>query len=343
MAKDVSPRHATRKDVADLAGVSTAVVSYVVNDGPRHVAPATKQRVLDAIEQLGYRPNASARALKIGSNGTYGMLVTSVTNMFHATVIEAVDKQMSASGFSMLLAHGDVDLNRNHTIYNNMVNRGVEGLVIMMSGIDDDEWLAKKTQFPVVLLDRAHPLFGHVTIGVDYLEGGRLATEHLVQHGRRRIVPILGPQVERGGGNLRLRGYMKAMAAGDLEVIEPVTTSWTAEGGYAAAVQVLEEHPDVDGLFCFSDMLAVGAMQALQDRGVRIPQDVAVVSFDGSPASRFSSPALTSVAQPIDDMAAYAVKALSEPRPDGFEHKAFPVNLIVRETCGCTRDLDDRG
>ncbi|MDO5677917.1 MAG: LacI family DNA-binding transcriptional regulator [Propionibacteriaceae bacterium] len=329
----LKPQQTTTKDVARLAGVSTAVVSYVVNDGPRRVAPATRQKVLDAIQQLGYQPNATARALKMGTNHTYGMMVRSVTNTFHATMLEAVYRRMSERGYSMILAHGDDDLDRNHRTYEEVMNRGVEGLVVLMSGIDDDEWLANRTQLPVVLLDRETPVFGCATIGADYLEAGRLATLHLIEHGRKHIVPISGPMSRRS--DLRLQGYLAAVAEAGLRAYEPIRTSWDRVGGGEGAIRVLDEHQEADALFCFSDMIGIGALQALQERQISIPDDIALVSFDGTDAARFSYPAMTSVNQPIEEMAECAVNALVGGGPQAFTHQVFPVSLSPRVTCGC--------
>ncbi|MGC3954962.1 MAG: LacI family DNA-binding transcriptional regulator [Propionicimonas sp.] len=330
----MAKRTATRKDVAKLAGVSPTVVTYVVNDGPRTVAASTRQRVLDAIEQLGYRPNAAARALKSGKSRTYGMLVTSVSNPYQAAFVQEIDKRMGERGYSMLLARGATDLDKLHALHSDLIDRGVEGLIILMSAVDDDEWLAQKSNIPVVLLDRESPLFGHVTIGPDFRQGARIATEHLIEHGCTRIVPVQGPHLKRSA-NHRLQGYMEAMADAGLTPIAPVTTSWNERGGVVAVEEIRSTVPDADAVFCFSDMLGVGVLHGLWSSGVRVPDGMAVVSFDGTAASQFASPGLTSISHPISEMAAYCVESLAEVPPGGFSHRVYPVSLTRRASCGC--------
>lgn len=329
-----SKRPATRKDVARLAGVSPTVVTYVVNDGPRPVAPGTRQRVLDAIEQLGYQPNAAARALKIGGHRTYGVLVSNVVNTFHATYVQELDRNMAERAYSMLLSRGAADLRALHSTHSSMLDRGAEGLVVLTSSVDDDEWMLQNAHLPIVLADRGTPLFGHVTVGPDFAAAGRLATEHLIQHGRRRIIPVEGPQLHNRS-DLRLQGYWEAMMEAGLEPLDPIVTTWDRPGGASAAAEALETHPEVDGFVCFSDMLGIGALHHLQESGLRVPDDIAVVCIDGTIASEFSSPGLTAVRQPIEEMANFAVEALDKPRPEGFSHRIFPVELVPRKSCGC--------
>lgn len=324
----------TRTDVAKLAGVSTAVVSYVVNDGPRPVAEKTRQRVRDAIEQLGYLPSASARALKLGSTGTYGLSVPDVGNPLHAEIVEGIDRHMRERGWSMLLAHAHGDSAREKQVVADMVGRGADGMVILMTSTEDIEWIREAIPVPAVFMDRQRPLFGYVTIGPDFEDAGWQATQHLVQHGRQRIVPAYGV-LYLEEKNHRLTGYRRALQEAGLPEMEPLATEWDRAGGYRAGLELLQRDPLPDAVFCFSDLIAIGMLQVLQEAGVRVPEDIAIVCFDGTPAAEFASPALTSVNQPVDAMAEAAVVALGKPAPQGFDHQVFPVSLTVRRSCGC--------
>lgn len=334
MVRSVPHKSITREDVARLANVSTAVVSYVMNDGPRPVAARTRQRVLDAVEQLGYRPNARARALKLGTNCTYGLAVPDVTNTFHAAIVAAIDGELSARGWSMLLAHSHKDTVKERQVVTDMIDRGVEGMIVLMSTAHDDEWLDYAIPVPAVQMDRQRGLFGYATIGPDYVSAGVQATEHLLSHGRTRIVPVYGNLIT-GDRNLRLSGYREAMYRADVPEMPPVVTEWSREGGYQAGLEILQRDPLPDAVFCFSDMIGVGMIQALQKQGIRVPEEIAVVCFDGTEASKFTYPALTTVAQPVAAMAAAAVEALAGPRPEGLAHQMFPVTLVKRQSCGC--------
>lgn len=329
-------RRITRTDVARLAGVSTAVVSYVMNNGPRPVAPHTRKAVLEAVEKLGYQPSASARALKLGVTSTYGLVILHVENAFHAQVVEAVDRALSARGLSLILSMTHDDIERERAVLHHMVQRGVDGLMVLMSARPDSEWLATKPSVPTVLLDRDHGLDGYTTVGPDFEAGGYIATTHLIEHGARRILPVTGP-LTHSDANPRYEGYRRAMEEAGLTISNPITTEWSLAGGYAAGMAIVDVDARPDAVFCFSDGLAIGLKQALAEHSVRVPQDVAIVSFDGTDAARYTYPQLTTVRQPLDAMVQFAVDSVSHRTAKNIgEHCGFPVDLLIGASCGCS-------
>lgn len=322
----------TRADVARLAGVSTAVVSYVVNDGPRPVSAETKARVLWAIEQLNYRPDARARAFKLGTTNTYGLIVPDVTNTYHAAVVGAIDRALANEGCSLLLAHSRGDRERERRAIHDMIAHGAEGIIDLMSVIPDQEWLADPQPIPIVLMDRQAPLHGHATLGPDFFTGGQQATSHLIEHGYTEILPIHGP-LSKTAPNLRLDGYRDALLSRGLNALPAFTTEWSRRGGYRAGEYFASLETRPQAVFCFSDMLGLGFISAVQEAGLHIPDDVAVVCFDGTAAAKYSFPALTAVAQPLSQMCEAAVAAMMGPVPVGDFHQVFATHLVPGATC----------
>lgn len=336
MSPSAPSRPATRADVARLAGVSTAVVSYVINDGPRPVADATRERVLRAIVSLDYRPNASARALKRGSTRMLGLVLSEIINPFHSECIDALDAAASQRGFSMLLASTHGDQERERLMRANLVERGVDGLIFLSVFPDRPGGAAGRAVdagLPRLIFDRAHPVQGFSTVGADAVEGGRLATTHLLGHGHRRIAYLGGP-LNPVVGPGRAAGWEQSLAAAGIARPAPVLTEWSRAGG-AAGVRILMDSPEPPtAIFAGSDLMAVGALQALHDLGRRVPEDVAVVSFDGTAESEFSWPALTAVRAPYRAMADAAIASFVDV-PGVPRAEVFGMELITRVSCGC--------
>jgi len=328
-------RPATRADVARLAGVSTAVVSYVINDGPRPVAAATRDRVLAAVDQLGYRPNASARALKLGGTRTIGLMLSEIVNPFHSECIDALDAAATARGYSMLLASTHNDETRQAQMRADLVDRGVEGLVFLSLYPDrKDAPRASGGDVPQVIIDRSIPTPGFSTVGSDARAGATLAVSHLLEHGHRSIAYMEGPLDPLVGDERRV-GWERALAHAGLTPEHLATTSWDRRGGAEAARHFMGLSKPPTAIFAGSDLMAIGALQALHELDRDVPADVAVISFDGTAESEYSWPPLTTVRHRYRDVADAAVAVLAERR--GTPTAAlFEMDIIVRASCGCT-------
>lgn len=324
---------ATRTDVARLAGVSTAVVSYVVNDGPRGVSEKTRERVLRAIRELNYRPNPNARALKTGSTGLIGVVVSDITNPHYAEYVEAIDSAAGASGRSIMLgiSHGDADGEAG--IIRSLLNRGVDGLFLINCRLDESRLRQSGAMDkPCVLMDRSLPTAKLPTVGANLAAGARLAVDHLASHGHRRISYVRGPFLETQIDHRRF-AYDAVVQERDLDPLEPTITSWSRDGGYDAARRLLRADNPPTAVFAGSDLIAIGILNAVHDEGLSVPGDLAVVGLDGTAESAYVTPNLTTVRQPLDLMAKEAVRLLNHPadQPEDF---TFPVELLVRDSCG---------
>lgn len=328
---------ANREDVARLAGVSTAVVSYVVNDGPRPVAPATRQRVLDAMHELSYRPNASARALKLSRTNVIGFLLTDITNPYFSELALSLQDHAHSLGYGLLLANTGRTGALSISELTSMLTREPDGIALY--GVHDDATyeLVAASGIPVVSLDWHNAKQGIVSIGIDAYAAARDAVEHLMSHGHHEVGMIAGtPDSSR-----RRQSWTDLMSPRcSPERLEQLiaTAEFSRQGGYDAARQLLDQANPPTAIFVSSDVQAFGAIRAIQQAGLRIPDDIALVSLDGTAASAYTYPALTAVAVPLERIAEHCINQLTGNEPPSSTSITLPHRLVVRESCGCEGD-----
>ena len=328
-------RPVTRADVARYAGVSTAVVSYVINDGPKPVALATADRVRRAIDVLGYRPNLSARALRSGLTRMLALVVSDISNPFFADYALQIQMEADKRGYALLMAnaHGDPDI--ENSIIEDLISRQVDGLILASTGLHPER-VRSLLQFGVatVVIDAATPVDGLPSLGCDAAEGSRAVVEHLVTaHGHAQIALVIGQGVP--GTDLREQGWLTATRRVGLLDGPIARRPFTRQGGYEAALHLLAGRNRPTAVFASSDLQGVGVLRAVQSLGLRVPDDVAVVSFDGTTESEFTSPPLTAARQPVSEMAIAAVRTVLAAETPGNIHQTFPMSLVLRESCGC--------
>ncbi|MET9276146.1 LacI family DNA-binding transcriptional regulator [Kribbella sp. NPDC003557] len=313
----------TRNDVAEYAGVSTAVVSYVVNEGPRKVAPETRERVLDAIRALGYRPNATARALRMGTTRTFGLITPDGGNPLFAELAKAIDREAAARGYVVLQTSADGDPVTERAKIAELLTRQVSGLMLVAPTADPS---LDDVEVPVIAINRVLPTVSSVRPA--YREGARLGVEHLISHGHRRIGLVIG-----GAGHPeRELGWRDALEAAGLAEGPIARASFSREGGYRAAQTLLAAQPTA--IFASSDLQAIGVLRALHEAGRAVPDDIAVAAFDGTPETEYTWPPLTVVRQPVENLAREAVRRLIDGE-ESTEALTVPTELILRRSCGC--------
>jgi len=325
---------ARREDVARLAGVSDAVVSYVLNGGPRPVAEATRARVLAAVAELRYRPNASARALRLARTNVLGLLIADITNPYFSEFALRVQDRAYARGYGLMIANNGEDGDKATGELRNMLGGEVDGIAVY--GVRTPETLKTivSAGMKVVLLD------WHITdpnvpsVGIDDYGATRQAVEHLVSHGHREVGMIAG----RDDLSRRQQAWSDTMAAyctPDRMVTLKAVGDFSREGGFLAALDLLQQRNPPRAIFVSSDVQAFGALRAIQHLGLRIPEDVAIVSFDGTEASAFACPSLTVIQLPLDEIAKHCVDRLTGLGSDGSMRTIVPHKLVIRESCGC--------
>lgn len=337
----MSAKRVTRGDVARAAGTSEAVVSYVVNNGPRPVASETRRRVLQAIETTGYRPNTIAKALASGSSGALGLVVPDIANPFFAALGRAIEDEVFASGRVLLVGNSAESGEREARLVSSFIERQVDGLLYVGVGHHAHVEQALSAGVPVVVLDRYDPTLGVASVVVDNFEGAVIATQHLIDHGYRRIATVAGPSalftaVERIGG------WRKALKSAGLPNGDDllVQAPFNRAGGYEAASGLFDTNMP-DAVLVASEQQAIGLLAAAAERGIRVPEDVAMISFDGTDESRFSTPPLTTITQPFGEIARYAV-ALARPLDaDETKHLTCEVQLVRRRSCGCSYPMNE--
>ena len=327
----------TRADVARYAGVSTAVVSYTLNNGPKPVALATAERVRNAVEVLGYRPNAAARALKRGSSDMIGLVVPDSSNPFYAELAQATEKAAADRGYALVVING----NDTNVVWhvNRLASRQVDGILVACDLQLVDIAMLTASGVRLSLFNQLHPTVGTWAIGSDLYTGTKVGVEHLLQHGHRRIAFVGNTTAS----DSRLRGWEDALREARLSPELRFQASYSREGGYSAAQHLADavgspgsaEAPTA--VFVSTDMQALGVLRALHERGIRVPEDMAIVSLDGTPEAEFSWPALTTLRQPVAAMAVAAVAHLLGDVDAADEHQLYPLELVVRQSCGCPR------
>ncbi|MDN5704529.1 MAG: LacI family transcriptional regulator [Yaniella sp.] len=328
------PARVTRKDVARYAGVSTAVISYVINAGPKKVAPATEAKVLNAIQVLGYRPNAAARALKLGSTEMLGLVIPDNINPFFAELSLAIEDAANDRGYALLLttSNGSIAKERKHV--RNLLSRQVDGL--LLTSVEDEPYLEDvvASGVPAVLLNHYRPSAVLPTVGVDLAAGARVAVEHLIWHGHENIAMVEGTNATNAPDE-REAGWAKALAQAGLQEGQIFTGPFSMEGGYQAGRRLAAARERPTAAFVSSDAQTIGLLRSLHEAGLEVPQDIALVSFDASFQSAYTWPALTAMHQPTMQMAEAAVSALLDKEAAPAVNMVFPTDLVIRRSCGC--------
>lgn len=326
----------TRNDVAELARVSTAVVSYVLT-GAKNVTPEKQRRVREAIAALGYRPNASARALRTGRTDVLALLIPDNSNPYFAEFALHIESAAAEHGYALIIANTHDDPARELRLLDEIRSRGVDGLVV--ASVFRESWAHRITtpSTPTVLIDSFHEVELVPTVGVDTVASARSAVQHLVEvHGCRTVDLVLGPSNDPPGViDPREIGWAEALAAAGLPNRTVEITNWTREGGMLAAERLLTGPDRPDAVFAGSDLIGIGLLRGAADMGLRVPEDVAVISYDGTSESAFSIPRLTTVKQPVSAMAHAAIDIVVGRAQPKTGHTAFHGELIVRESCGC--------
>lgn len=334
MAKS-STGNVTRSDVAKAAGTSVAVVSYVINNGPRPVAEATRQRVLAAIQQTGYRPNAVARALASGSTKTFGLIVPNIANPFVASMAHVLLQESLNHGHVMLLGDAGDDRQRELELIQGLLNRQVDGL--FYTSVDRHPYIdvIQASGTPLVMLDRIEPRPGVSMLCVNEREAARQVTAHLLSHGYQQVGMISGPR-EMLNAQDRIQGWRDAMAQHGLTVDEALIfpAGYSRQGGYDAGQRMIASGRVPRALFTSNEGQAIGCIRALSEHGLRVPHDVALVCFNGTEQSAFHVPTLTTVRQPLREMARSAIAMLKNGHGEA-QLAEFPHHLEIGESCGC--------
>jgi DNA-binding LacI/PurR family transcriptional regulator len=324
-------------DVAARAGVSHQTVSRVVNGHPS-VAPATRERVEQAIAELGYRPNVAARALVTGSTRTIGLVTVKINQYGPAQTMLGLEKAARAAGYSLSVSIlDDATAGAMRDAVDAFVAQRVDAIVALSTYDDAAEALSSLAP-PVPLVavqvggDEDRP-----AVGVDQETGARLAVRHLLDLGHRTVHHVAGPADSKEARG-RIAGWRAELEAAGAAVPEPLRGDWTPSSGYAAGRQLADRiraGQDVTAVFLANDQMALGLLAAFHEAGLEAPDDVSVVGFDDLPEAPYFTPPLTTVRQDFAELGRRGVQlVLARLRGEDLHPRPVPAQLIVRASTG---------
>jgi LacI family transcriptional regulator len=298
-------------DVAREAGVSSMTVSRVINN-KGEVSESTRLRVLAVIKRLDYRPSGIARGLATRRTGTVGLVVPDVANPFFADVARGVEQVAYAKGYNVFLCNTEENPQRELDVLQSLEEKRVDGLVLCSSRLEDDLLRSVLDRHPTaVLVNRRLEGEGVRSVVVDDEAGGRLVTTMLLEAGHTALGILSGPTTSHSGRE-RIKGHLLALSAAGLEdnPRRQVSCTPTVDGGHEAAHLLMLASPEITGLVCYNDLVAVGALQACADHGRGVPDQVAVVGYDDIQLAALVTPALTTCRVPRMALGAQTVQLL---------------------------------
>ena len=331
----------TIKDIAKKAGVSIATVSYVINE-TKPISPQTKNRVVKTIKELNYHPSNSARSLVTGNTGNIGFILTDEhflrTEPFYTRIFLGTEFEARNEGYYILLTSIKSDFDKKDILPRFVLNKSVDGIII--AGKIPDSFIERLLRYklPLVFIDYIPPTNGHPLVLIDNIQGGLLATEHLINLGHRNIAFITS-SIDHPSFADRLKGYKQALENAKIPVNNHfIITSSNFTGrqaGYNIAKRLFSHQNDLTAVFAANDAMAIGVMHFLGTKGYKLPEDVSVIGFDDIEADLLLNPSLTTIRVPKIELGAEALKLIVNTLKNkkSLSKKIIvPVELIIRES-----------
>ena len=340
----------TLEQLAQAAGVSVSTISRALNDSKHAVNKKTRKRILALAEKMGYRPNLVARGLKTERTHTIGIIIDDIASPFGPIITRGIQDYLKEYGYFSVLINGDWNPEAEIQAIHDLISRSIDGIIFVESWLREAHPALDLASKPYVFVHRLFSGVPHHSVGVDEQYGARLAIQHLVQLGHRRIAYINGP---RGwyAAKQRLIGYRKTLAEYgipfNLELV--LGGNWEIQSAYPATRRLLELRERPTAIFAANDLMALGAIYTVRQAGLRVPEDIAVVGYDDREIACLSQPSLTTVRMPCYEMGQASAKLLLrllDKHPGPFDSQesldeaksANPIKirgqLIVRESCG---------
>ncbi len=344
----VRKRQVTLSDIAATLGVAPMTVSRVVNRNG-YVSEETRERVLHAVKAMNYRPNGVARNLKRQRTETVGLVLGDISNPYSAELANAVRERLWSSGYNLFICISEHSATEDITAFESLVDHNVDGIIVATrSNEEGDEHLRDivDSHMPVVVIGRDFQYDGVDHVSADNLTGGFEATQHLIDLGHRRI-GFIGADLKNRGSLKRLQGYVNVLNAHDIEVDERLVTGRkeaisgvpgysTEKMGYEGMKRLLSLPNPPTAVFARNDFTAIGAMTAVKESGLSIPNDMAIVGFDDIPMATHTSPPLTTVRQPMRLQGQLAAEMLlrriGDEETSKRKERVLNCELIIRES-----------
>lgn len=324
----------TIKEVSELAGVSLATVSRVMNGSDR-VKAETRVRVKAAMEELGYTPNSAAQSLAGNRSNTLGMVVSWLDGPFYGPVMSGVEEELRRHNRHVIIAAGHGDIDQEREVINYLKARRVDGLILLTEGLREEDLLALGNELPIYLINQHFEKLEDRNMWLDNEYGGYAATRYLIEQGHERIVCAAGQKFKQDARD-RVAGYKRAMKEAGLPYSSKhiCHTVFDLQGGLTAMRSFDEEQLDFTAVFAGSDEMAIGALDWARAKGLNVPKDLSVIGFDNQMMAQYVSPKLTTIDFPAFDMA----KACARSAIQEIYHKQkasglkFTPSLVIRDT-----------
>lgn len=302
---------ATMRQVAQRAGVSVMTLSHMLN-GTQSVDEEVRARIEEAMKALAYVPSALIRSLKHNVSRTLGMMIPNNSNPYFAEIIRIIEDLCFDADYNLVLCNTDNDPYKQSVYLRVLMEKHVDGLIVMSSGDSDDlPLLLSKLTIPLVLIDRQLENNVCDIVMIDHQFGAYLATQHLVELGHQHIAclsgpPALAPSVQRENG------WRQALEKANLPLLDPVVGHFSSEGGYKAMIELLNRPQRPSAVFACNDLMAIGALCAAYEYGLRVPEQLSIVGLDDIELAAYTCPPLTTVAQPKQEIGEKALELLFE-------------------------------
>lgn len=324
-------------DIAKEANVSMATVSRVVNGNP-NVKPATRKKVNEVIERLGYRPNAVARGLASKKTTTVGVIIPDISNPIYAEMTRGIEDIATMYKYNIILSNSDLNPHKEVQLINTMLSKQVDGIIFMGANVTDTIACEfQKINVPIVLAGTVEKTETIPSVNIDYFEATYNAINYFIKNGHKNIGIIIGNRQELMNGDLYLGGYKKALEEANIEFKEEyiIEGDYSYESGMEAYEQFSQLENKPTAIYCIADQVAIGVIHGAQDRQVNVPNEIEVISSDNTPQALMVRPQLTTIDQPLYDIGAVSMRLLTKlMNNEDVEDKIIllPHRLEVRDS-----------
>lgn len=329
------------RHIAKEAGVSVATVSRVLNH-PEHVAPKTREKIEKIIEETEYTPNWFARGLNFNKTGTIGLMIPHILNSVHMEIAKGVEDVAHQKEYVAFMCNVEQDVAKKKRYLDQLIKRRVDGVLVICSSLEEKDFLLLQEQnIPVVLIGEHKNGLGLSIVSIDCKQAAEKAVTHLIEAGHQKIAMLYGtePRVEN---EYKVLGCKETLEKAGLPIWENYLREVenTIEGGYLGAKKLVELDDPPEAIFCSSDYIAFGAMDAMKDKKLKIPEDVAIVGFDNVRMSNLVEPKLTTVEVPLHKMGVYGARLLFDMIEGDEEECKEPRTILlqskmkIRKSCG---------
>ena len=326
------------KDVAKLAGVGVGTASRVLNNHSS-VSEETRQLVLDAMKKLNYQPNAIARSLKMNSTRTVGIMIPDISSAFYPEIVRGIEDIANRHQYNIILCNTDLEYEKEKNALNMLSEKKVDGILFISNTISEGTMEKFLTiDIPIVLISTKD--FNNIlpSVGIDNKKGAFTAVDYLCKLGHKNIAMISGFYEDPNSGMPRIQGYIEALETNGIEFKKELIKegSFGYKSGYENMKKILESGNIPTAIFAASDIMAIGASRAILEKGLKIPEDISVIGFDGIEAAEFFYPSISTIVQPRYEMGAEAMSFLTKlMNNEDVENKQMLLDfkLVERESC----------